>query len=277
MATRTWSGGAADGNWGTAGNWDTAPITGDDVIINTTNASYPDIDSGLTTGIDLNSLTIGPNFSGKIGSASAALSIAITNGGSKKLWYAGSGEYCKITGSVTNSEVQHKTGTLYVSGGTWGTTGVHNISGRMIIEAAAVMAGTWNINAPAVMAIAANATAIPSLISKGGVSIEITARDVTASTQDGGMWTIQGDGQLAAHVIQSGTTRLWNTGTNAAITNRGGLLTVVDSRASSSPVITLYTPWPQAREVLTWGLISVTPGTTTPVGARLGSASPISV
>ncbi len=33
MATRTWSGGAADGNWGTAGNWDTAPITGDDIVI----------------------------------------------------------------------------------------------------------------------------------------------------------------------------------------------------------------------------------------------------
>ena len=275
MATRNWSGGAADGNWATAGNWDTAPITGDDVIIATTNGTYPDIDSGLTTGIDLNSLTITSGFSGKIGSASAPLSIAITNGGSKKLFYAGSGEYCKITGSVVNSEVQHKVGTLYVSGGTWGTAGVHNISGRMIIEAAAVMAGTWNVNAPAIMAIAANATAIPSLITKGGVAIEITARDVTASLQDGGTITIIGDGQLAAHVIQSGTTRLWNTGTNAAITNRGGFLTVEGSRAASSPVITLYTPWPTAREVLIYNHINATPGTTTPVGARLGTAGAV--
>lgn len=270
MATRNWSGAAGDGNWGNASNWDTAPITGDDVIINTTNAAYPDIDSGLTTGIDLNSLKILPGFSGKIGSASAALSIAVSNASPKKFTYAGSGEFCKITGNVVNSEVQHKVGTLYVSGGTWGTAGVHNISGRMIVEAAAVLAGTWNINAPAILAVATNATAIPSLISKGGVAIEITGRDVTASLQDGGTWTIIGDGQFAAHVIQSGTTRLWNTGTNAAITNRGGLLTVVDSRASSSPVITLYTPWPTARESLVWGHIDATPATTTPVGARLG-------
>lgn len=273
MATRNWSGAAGDGSWATAGNWDTAPITGDDIIINTTNSAAPDIDAGLTTAIDANSLTVGPGFSGKIGSASAALSIAVTNGGTKKFTYNGSGEFCKITGSVVNSEVQHRNGTLYVSGGTWGTAGVHNISGRMIIEAAAVMAGTWNVNAPAVMAIAANATAIPLLISKGGVNIEITARDVTASIQDGGTWTIQGDGQFTAHVIQSGTTRLWNTGTNAAITNRGGLLTLMDSRASSVPVITTYTPWPQAKEVFVFGHLNLTPGTTTTVGARLGAVS----
>lgn len=272
MATRNWSGAAADGNWGTAGNWDTAPITGDDVIIAQTNGTFPDITSGLTTGINLNSLTITEGFYGKIGTTSAALSIAVTNGGTKKFIYAGRGDYCKITGNVTNSEIQHKVGLLAVSGGTWGTTGTHYLSsGEIEIDAAVVMAGTWYASSPANVRIGTNATAIP-VLNSDGATIFIDARDVTASLQIGGNWTMQGDGQFTAHVAMAGTLFLWSSGTDTSIYNYGALVTVDGSRQSSK-AIAAYGQGRNARQVFFNGVLNVIPSTVVPIGRQYGSTA----
>lgn len=254
-----------------------APVNGDDVVFASTNATFPDITAGLTTGLNLNSLTITEGCWSKFGTASAALSIAVTNGGSKKFYYAGRGDYCKITGSITNSEIQHKVGLLSVAGGTWGTNGIHYISsGEVEIDPAVVIAGTWFAAAPANLRIGANATAIPSLTSDGA-TIFIDARDVTLSVQKYGNWTMQGDGQLTAHVIDAGTLFLWSSGTDASIYNYGGLVTVEGSRQYSK-AITVYGQGGRARQVFANGILSVVPGTVVPIGVqRAASASPAAV
>lgn len=73
MATVHWTGGAADNNFGTAGNWSggSAPAAGDNWIID-----YGS--DNITAGIDQTALTsgtgrVGPNFQGSIGTASSPL------------------------------------------------------------------------------------------------------------------------------------------------------------------------------------------------------------
>lgn len=66
MATRTWVGGTS-GNWGTAANWLEAavPVSNDDVVIDT---GVVNIDDGLDqSAVDLDSLIIGPNYTGIVG------------------------------------------------------------------------------------------------------------------------------------------------------------------------------------------------------------------
>lgn len=75
MATRTWDG-SESGKWDTAANWTpaTVPISNDDVIIN---AGSRSIDDGLDqSAVDLDSMVVGPDYTGEIGnSATAPLQI----------------------------------------------------------------------------------------------------------------------------------------------------------------------------------------------------------
>ena len=95
MATRNWSG-AVSGDWSNAGNWDTAPASGDDVIINTGSRN---IDAGLSQGaLDLNSLWVGPTYTGQIGNSDTAM-LTIS---SAKIIIAGGGSQHYITNGNTN-------------------------------------------------------------------------------------------------------------------------------------------------------------------------------
>jgi hypothetical protein len=84
-ATRTWSGLGADTNWTTAGNWDTLPVAGDDLVFpggvpapSLTNnndfpaaTSFPSITfSGNGYTLNGNSITLGA--AGIVGTTSAA-------------------------------------------------------------------------------------------------------------------------------------------------------------------------------------------------------------
>lgn len=95
MATRNWTG-TVSGDWSNASNWDAAPASGDDVIINTGSRN---IDAGLSQGaLDLNSLWVGPSYTGQIGNSDTAM-LTIS---SAKITIAGGGSQHYITNGNTN-------------------------------------------------------------------------------------------------------------------------------------------------------------------------------
>ena len=80
MATVTWTG-ATDGDWNTAGNWDSVlggvPQAGDDVIFN---ASSSDVTiSSSVASITYANLKILDGFTGKLGVSSTKLDVNATN------------------------------------------------------------------------------------------------------------------------------------------------------------------------------------------------------
>lgn len=95
MATRTWNG-SVSGDWSNASNWSAAPASGDDVIINTGSRN---IDAGLSQGaLDLNSLFVGPSYTGQIGNSDTAM-LTIS---SARITIAGGGSQHYITNGNTN-------------------------------------------------------------------------------------------------------------------------------------------------------------------------------
>lgn len=58
-ATSTWTDGGGDGLWATAANWDTAPVTGDDLVIGANSGEFQenDLDTAVGGAIQINSLT----------------------------------------------------------------------------------------------------------------------------------------------------------------------------------------------------------------------------
>src|SRR5207244_5882213 len=57
-ATRTWTGGGGDNNWGTAGNWGgTAPVAGDDLVF-PSGASQLSNNNNIAAATSFNSITI---------------------------------------------------------------------------------------------------------------------------------------------------------------------------------------------------------------------------
>lgn len=98
----TWTGGASDGNWATAGNWSasggsTPPANGDSVTIG---AGDRDITSGLNqSGVTLASLRITEGFRFNIGDSSNALQINCS--GNTNIVVAGS--FIKINGTFNTA------------------------------------------------------------------------------------------------------------------------------------------------------------------------------
>ena len=77
MTVRIWSGAAGDSLWNTVGNWDTGvPITGDDVYIISGSASINGYDASAVT---LDSLVVGSQYTGTIGTSGAKLQVSATD------------------------------------------------------------------------------------------------------------------------------------------------------------------------------------------------------
>lgn len=122
MPVNSWTGGAGDNNWQTAGNWSlaAAPVTGDDVIVAPSTPTV--ITGGMSNGsVDLESLTItGPV---QIGTASTSLTIAVSNSSTSKLICASSGPFVNITAGTNGIDraqiVATGGGVFRCSGGTY--------------------------------------------------------------------------------------------------------------------------------------------------------------
>jgi len=100
MATRTWTG-ETDGDWGTTTNWedDTVPISGDDVYIV---SGSVDIDGSDQSAVTLDSLTVGPKYTGTIGTSGTKLQVSATN-----FIFSGAGSTNYFEGSYANLTIQN--------------------------------------------------------------------------------------------------------------------------------------------------------------------------
>ena len=77
MATRTWTGTAGDNDWSNTANWDegSVPVSSDDVYIVSGSESIDGYDASAVT---LDSLVVGSQYTGTIGSSGAKLQISST-------------------------------------------------------------------------------------------------------------------------------------------------------------------------------------------------------
>lgn len=208
MATVTWTGGAADGNWQTGGNWSggAAPSAADDVIINST--AY-DITTGPASAIALASLFIGPRYTGKITATIALGTVTVFT-------YLSGGLSGKFNLTAPTAIIDIPRGRwCYLEGGTWG--GTHVLSGQGNIQAASAATVTNVVNGLADWTIYSSATKITSFYNAGG-HVVTDGRNIGAYTGTTGSWLRLRSGSLIADGSSGG---LAVVGRNATLSFEG--------------------------------------------------------
>lgn len=132
MASRYLIAGKTD--WSDTASWagGVVPVDNDDVFIL---EGAQTVSAGLgQSAINLNSLFIGPDFKGNIGSDSAPLEINGDGASPTKFtWAATGGGYCKIKGTIPVMDAIGQ-GTLYAAGGTWAKLNAAG-SARVVFDA----------------------------------------------------------------------------------------------------------------------------------------------
>ena len=165
MASRYWV--STGGDWGSTASWSTTdggssgaavPVTGDDVYFMRGAVS---VTAGLSqAAVDLESLTVNPEYTGSFGTPGSALTIAVSNSGSSvfKLW--GSGAQYNIAAGTNGIDVldircQQPNTAVNLSGGTTvairgGKVGVLNVEAGAVVTGPVLLAGmvtNWSDNA----------------------------------------------------------------------------------------------------------------------------------
>lgn len=134
MASRYLTAGKTD--WSDTASWagGVVPVDNDDVFIL---EGAQTVSAGLNqSGVNLNSLYVGPDFKGNIGSDAAPLQINGDGASPTKFtWAATGGGYCKISGTIPVMDAIGQ-GTLYAAGGTWAKMNVAG-SARVVYDASA--------------------------------------------------------------------------------------------------------------------------------------------
>lgn len=132
MASRVLTAGKTD--WSDTASWagGVVPVDNDDVFIY---EGAQTVSAGLNqSAINLNSLYIGPDFKGNIGSDAAPLQINGDGASPTKFtWAATGGGYCKISGTIPVMDAIGQ-GTLYAAGGTWAKLNASG-SARVVFDA----------------------------------------------------------------------------------------------------------------------------------------------
>jgi hypothetical protein len=223
MADKYWRGTAGDGDWSNTNNWSAtrfgstgagAPASNDVVYIVDGNYS-------ITTGLnaastDLDGFTVGPNYTGNIGTSSAPLQIAVsgTSGATMRIKGIG-GQYIKITAGTNGIDVldieETGAGTFYLVGGT--TTDAYFGTGNVVVEAGAVLTNWYSAGANIDLADNGTDCAIAELaggtcrsrrdldaVIVGPTAVLTTLEDVTVdgSIDVSGVWNCQSSGTVAS-------------------------------------------------------------------------------
>lgn len=269
MANNTWTGGANDGNWGTAGNWSagTIPADTEDVFINAGAQNITTLPSPIPATGSLASLTISPGWTASLGggaSGSANISatiVSISMGGAAI--YLGTG-----TRTTTNIDSTGR-GTVFITAGTNTTVSIgrgaqYDIGGTAVVT-------TFN-DAGGAGTIAYSATVITTATCFGRLTCArpittavvggvVVAQDVTTASgsttvttltiEPGGRWNHRSKGNLATVTLQP-----------------GGRLDPQGSVYSFTIGSTNFFHWVGSTLIKTGEGITVTISNETPIGAR---------
>lgn len=184
MATNKWTGGANDGNWGTAGNWSGGhiPANTEDIVIDVTSQS---ITAGLNqTGVAIASLTVSSGVS--IGGNGSSLVIGITgtytHTGSGTVYISGD---TGVQAIALAKVVQTYGQTVYFTGGT--VTELQVKSGANAYVQAGCVVTTCRPDGSLIMET--NGTAVTTYEQGGGSAI--TYRNITTGTVSGSGSTLK--------------------------------------------------------------------------------------
>ena len=222
MATRTWTGTAGDNDWSNTANWDegSVPVSSDDVYIVSGSESIDGYDASAVT---LDSLVVGSQYTGTIGSSGAKLQISSTD-----VDFSGKG--------VTYLEGDF--GTFTVLDTTTGSTAL-NISagGSDDITTLRILGGSGNIN----LAASCDLTTIEQ-IGADGVTLSIAASvDLTGAslTMDSGIVEM---GQAVPTIVVFGgeLKSTIDSGTITSIDQYGGKIRWSPTASCTITTLTVY-------------------------------------
>lgn len=221
-----WTGAAADGNWGTAGNWtaesgspSTPPASDEIALFDHRSGANSDVTAGLSpSSIDLQGIIVRKGFSGTIGGAGGGLDLDVSN-----------------TSTVSDPAVVWASdrGTLYI--GAAGET-IDKLcalgAGRVVITGGTVteLIADRGSNVSAV-----NGVALGTVYNKGGAVIDEGGSSGTTIVASGGRT-----------VSKRSWTTITNDGANTELTNGAYTITTLNTYGSgthkhdSSGTITTY-------------------------------------
>jgi hypothetical protein len=239
MATRTWVGGTSS-VWSTASNWSpaTVPVATDDVYIVSGSVDITGIDQSSIT---LNSLTVGTQYTGKIGSSSAKLQINATN-----FNFSGNGETNYIEGQFTTVTIQNTSTSanalnLYGSSDTITTLRVLGGRGTINIDSTCNLVTTIEqIGADGATLIIADGTTIggSAALTMDSGKVEMNQAIPTVTVFGGELKSTLDSGTVTTINQYAGRIR-WNPSASCTITNLNVYAGTFDSRDSTSPTFTV--------------------------------------
>ena len=245
MATRRWKT-TADGNWGTAGNWEegAAPVNGDDVYFLAGSVS-------VTAGLDQNtvaltSLRIGPGYTGSIGTSSADMRVDATT-----FDFAGGGTSYYFAGAYANVIVKGGTGTNMLHFGKTTAADVDidslkivgpEVRGTVTVNNSTVLDAVVMQSCPsAALTIGSSVTSFDSIDMDNGVVSCASA--CAAFNVDGGALT-HTTGAVTTITMEGNGTIFYNSsGTITTANVYGGTLSFINN-ATSAVIITAGSVYP---------------------------------
>jgi hypothetical protein len=239
MATRTWVGGTSS-VWSLAANWleTTVPISTDDVYIV---SGSVDIIGEDESAVDLNSLTVGTQYSGTIGTSGTKMQINATN-----FIFSGTGATNYIEGQFTTVTVQNtstNTAALNLSGASDTITTLRILGGRGGVNIASscnLVTTVEQIGAEGVTTNIATGTTIGAScelrIDSG--RMELNEAIPTITVFGGELEAGLASGTVTALDIYGGRVR-WNPTATCVITTLNLYNGLFDSRDSLSPTFTV--------------------------------------
>ena len=260
MATRTWTGTAADGSWTNTTNWLEAavPVTGDAVYFY--NSSQAVSTNLAQSAVTLTSLTIDSSYTGTIGTATTLLAIGATNVtiggvGASGIQGAGATRINLNLGSVASTVTVLSSAN---SGADVGEPPIRLLGTNIVVNAESGFIGggteagdaaTFNffrvgsgasgsLSSPTVYI--GQGSTITEWDIAGGTILDLSNQATTTINIAGGTYTRQGNGAVTTLNILNGTCRYNGTGTITNSFINGTLDFSGDTRAKTVTNCTAY-------------------------------------
>jgi len=245
-----WTGGAADGDLNTAGNWSpAAPVSNESALFlsDYTGVAGPTVDMASLTAVDLDLLFVGPGYTQTIGGSGSEFDISADRvhyqGASGKLWYkdgAGTTDLI-ICDSTAADPVNHDC--LAVTGAT--NTMLSVLRGKCTITGGTVTRatiGARNVGSTeAHLVVNSGVTISTSIYQYGGFvtcSVNPALAIVTAGT-----WT-QNTAAITTLEVWGGRVNLNFAGTYTTVRHYGGIIDL--TQAGGIKTFTNYYKYPGA-------------------------------
>lgn len=236
MADKTWIG--TDGAWGTAGNWSPSgvPVASDDVYIV---SGSDDITGSDQSAVTLDSLTVGSQFTGSIGTSGTKLQINAT-----EFDYSGNGTTAYFDGNLTTATIQNTStddDALHISTSTITTLRV--LGGRGTIQLAnscTISTTIEQIGAEGATLTIADGTTIGGscTLTMDSGQVELNEAVPTVTTFGGELIATLDSGTITTLNMYGGSVR-WRPTASCTITTLNLYSGLFDSRESLSTTYTI--------------------------------------